>query len=81
MPYLKKIPHVIIAKRETPLVHVTKHGTPYLKKLPHLFIMKHGTPLVPITKYGTPYVKKFHTHSLQNIELLLPLLLNMERLM
>ena len=40
--------------------------------------MKHGTPLVPITKHGTPYLQKFHTHSLRNIELLLPLLLNME---
>ena len=79
-PYLKKIPHVFITKRGTPLALVTKHGTPYLKKIPFLFIMKNGTPLVPITKYGTPYMKKFHTHSLRNIELLLPLLLNMERL-
>ena len=70
-------------KRGTHLVLVTKHGTPYLKKSHtyYLFIMKHGTPLIPITKYGMPYVKKFHTHSLRNIELLLPLLLNMEWIM
>ena len=80
-PYLKKIPHVFITKRGTPLVLVTKHETPYLKKIPHLSIMKHETPLVPITKHGAPYLKKFHTHSLRNIELLLPLLLNMEHLM
>ena len=79
----KKNPTCIHYERGTPLVLVTKHGTPYLKKSHtyYLFIMKHGTPLIPITKYGMPYVKKFHTHSLRNIELLLPLLLNMEWIM
>ena len=80
-PYTLRSPHPFITKHGTPLVPVTKHGTPYLKKIQHLFIMKHGTPLAPITKYGRPYVKKLHTHSLRNIELVLPRILNMERLM
>ena len=50
-------------------------------KIPHPFITKHGTPLAPVTIYGTPYVPRSHTHSLQNMEPLLPLLLNMEHLM
>ena len=80
-PYTLRSPHPFITKHGTPLVPVTKHGTPYLKKIPHVFITKRGTPLVPVTKHGTPSLKKFHTHSLRNIELLLPLLLNMELLM
>ena len=78
-PYVKKIPHPFITKHRTPLVPVAKHGTPCLKKIPHPFITKHGTPL-PVTKHGTPYLKEFHTHSLRNIDLLLPLLLKMELL-
>ena len=50
-------------------------------KIARPFITKYGTPLAPITKYGTAYVPRSYTHSLRNMELLLPLLLNMEHLM
>ena len=33
-----------------------------------------------ITKYGAPYTLKLHAHSLQNKELLAPMLLNIEPL-
>ena len=33
-----------------------------------------------VAKYWTPYVPKLHAHLLENIELLVPLLLNMEPL-
>ena len=54
---------------------------PLCVKITRPFITKYGTPLAPITKYGTPYVLRSYTHSLQNMEPLLPLLLNIEHLM
>ena len=70
-----------ITKYGTPLAPITKYRTPYVPRSYTQFITKYGTPLAPITKYRTPYVPRSYFHSLRNVELLLPLLLNMEHLM